>query len=165
MAGLPSAARRKRYLYVVKIPRFPAPSNRCVSLLNFDASKVELCLKQEIQIDGLAICRDLTDKIRPTIVPRLRHCNELGHNVLPLEPKTVRDKSLKTYSEVSRFSADDSLDRSIEPWKSFGWNPVFDVRGRPDSMHLVIAKVRIAHNERGVFLFSKVTTHTLELGR
>ena len=93
------------------------------------------------------------------------HCNELGHNVLPLEPKTVRDKSLKTYSEVSRFSADDSLDRSIEPWKSFGWNPVFDVRGRPDSMHLVIAKVRIAHNERGVFLFSKVTTHTLELGR
>ena len=165
MAGLRSAARRNRYLYVVKIPRFPAPSNRCVSLLNFDASKVELCLKQEIQIDGLAICRDLTDKIRPTIVPRLRHCNELGHNVLPLEPKTVRDKSLKTYSEVSRFSADDSLDRSIEPWKSFGWNPVFDVRGRPDSMRLVIAKVRIAHNGRGVFLFSKVTTHTLELGR
>jgi hypothetical protein len=32
-------------------------------------------------------------------------------------------------------------------------------------MHLVIAKVRIAHNGRGVFLFSKATTHTLESGR
>jgi hypothetical protein len=53
-------AHRKWYLDVIKIPRFPEPCDSCIPLPGVNALgvEVELCPKQEIQIDGLAIRRD-----------------------------------------------------------------------------------------------------------
>jgi bifunctional DNA primase/polymerase-like protein len=68
--------------------------------------EVELCPKQEIQVDGFTVGRDLADKIHSAVVPRLCHGDELLDSVLPLKSETLRSEAPKTRTEEPRFDAD-----------------------------------------------------------
>jgi len=57
--------------------------------VNSERHEIELRPKQEIQVDGFAIGRDLADKVHPTVVPYLRHCDELFDSIL--SPKGPRN--------------------------------------------------------------------------
>jgi hypothetical protein len=69
--------------------------------VNSERHEIELRPKQEIQVDGFAIGRDLADKVHPTVVPYLRHCDELFDSILSPKPEAVWNEPLKTRTEES----------------------------------------------------------------
>src|SRR5258708_195356 len=73
----------------------------------------------------------------------------MGYSILPLESKSVRYEALKFFAEIARLNTDHSLNRRIELWKVFRWNPVFDVRSGPNLVGLVIGKMRIPYRKLG----------------
>lgn len=115
--------------------------------LNSERHEIELRPKQEVQVDGFAIGRDLADKVHPTVVPCLRHCDELFDSILSPKPEAVWTNPLKPEPK----KADSTL---MVPWTEalniamlFGWNPILDMRSRTHSTGLEIGEERISDGE------------------
>ena len=74
---------------MIELPCFAQVSDGRVPPLDTNTLGIEfeLCPKQEIQVDGFAVRRDLADKIHSTVVPCLCDGYELLDGVFSLQPK------------------------------------------------------------------------------
>ena len=79
-------------------------------LVDAEGFEVVLYPEQEIQKNRLAIGGNFADEIHSAIVPRFHHRDKLRHNVLPFQPKPIRNAALEADSEERGLNANQPFD-------------------------------------------------------